>query len=446
MLCSRCGALIENKSARFCPVCGYKLNSYSTPVHGGYVPSVGSTSYPQHIYQTTNPKKNNSTKIAVVIIVLVLFIGIGISVSAFGDDHPERTEIQKITDDTYFEVSKDFLEEKNILSVALYSDDRIAFTLNPDLASNYSTYSWALYDHDHIASTSTTFFIPYSGDTITKAEPVLYLLSQKPGVYDVAVDCSTPSGQHTTYSGTVTYYGIVSQTYNWTYDGVDYSINLSFDYKDYLDYKNMNANGRSVSDYSKVVSFIKYDDPAIKDLTASLRNAYGTNKATTDQDYASFILAFVQWCFEYPPHTSIMGSDKYQYGMEEYFAYPLETIFYGMGDCEDTSILAAALFKAAGFDAGVVVLPGHAVATVGLNVYDSGYTPEELEKKKYEILYKTINDVTYYGCETTIDNHTFWGIGIVDGHPVDDQGRNSATGHQYSWYIGKMGYDFYIVS
>ncbi|MCL2333767.1 hypothetical protein [Candidatus Methanoplasma termitum] len=410
------------------------MNSYSMPVHKGYVPSVEPYVYSQPVYQQTAPtKKGNSKKVVTVAIVIALFVGVVVvGLAGSSENAPEKTETQQINPYSYFKVSNDFLEERNTLSVALATDNRIAFTLSPDQASKYVSYTWTLYDRDHLASTSAYVFSQYTGDTIKKTEPVLYYLSQKPGVYDIKVDCLTSSGQRTTYSGTVTYIGTVIKDYNWTYNGASYSIRLSFDYKEYLDYKNMNINGRNVTNYNKTVSFVTYNDPVIKDLERSLRNAYGVNKAAADGNYASFILAFVQICFGYPSYSTFMSAEKYQYGVEEYFAYPLETIIYGMGDCEDTSILAAALFKAAGFNAGVVVLPGHAVAAVGLD----SYSPGNYSSYSDEVLSKTVDNVTYYGCETTVD--VFQKIGLIS--------NTGSGGHPYSWYIGKDSYDFYIVT
>jgi hypothetical protein len=61
-----------------------------------------------------------------------------------------------------------------------------------------------------------------------------------------------------------------------------------------------------------------------------------------------FILAFVQ------------GAMKYQSEESEYPRYPVESLVDGEGDCEDYSILGAALLKSMGYDVALLILPGHA--------------------------------------------------------------------------------------
>lgn len=68
----------------------------------------------------------------------------------------------------------------------------------------------------------------------------------------------------------------------------------------------------------------------------------------------------------------------YQYdvdttGEEEYPRYPIETLYERQGDCEDTSILMAALLKAYGYEVGFIHLPGHlAVALRTSDDYSDG--------------------------------------------------------------------------
>lgn len=75
--------------------------------------------------------------------------------------------------------------------------------------------------------------------------------------------------------------------------------------------------------------------------------------------------------------------------LEEYWKYPLETLYDRAGDCEDTSILLAVLYKATGY-AVFVLLPGHAVKAVVLPSDTVGY-------------YYSVNFKNYYFCETTAE-------------------------------------------
>ena len=374
-----------------------------------------------------------------MVLVFVVFIGT-VALTNDDDQTPQKIDVVTNTDGSYFELGGDFLIESDILSVSLTSDGRMAFSLSNDVSSQYNYYSWSLTDENHTAYTTLSNgsgYVQYTGDSIAKTDLIMYYISQMPGEYKISVKCYIDNnGQHiykTTYSGSVTYVGEITEKYTWKYLGKTYNAQVSFNFADYLHYKNLNKNSRAVTTYSKVVSFITYSDPTVIELANALKKAYGGNN-TAGQDFASFILAFVQICFDYPPYIDTLSADMYQYGQDEYFAYPLEAIYYGMGDCEDTSILAAALFEACGYDAGVLILPGHAMAAVGLN----SYTPEVYSHYLFEMISKTINGVTYYACETTIDPPTpFQGIGLVDS--------SGDNGKPYSSYVGHDGYGFYVI-
>ncbi|MCL1811185.1 MAG: hypothetical protein FWG41_03075 [Methanomassiliicoccaceae archaeon] len=434
MFCARCGSFIGNEYARFCPSCGSEVKGHSTQEHGQHY-AYESNSFPDAGRSTPKKKSKKWTITASIAVALVFGILLSMADIDLENDSNKRIEIQTLTEDTYFELSGDFLPERGIFSVGLTDDGSIAFTLSDEVASKYDHYSWLFFDNDHVSSTSTTRYQKYTGTTLEKDEPVLYYLSQNAGEYDVSVKCGTGSDGNynytATYSGTVSYVGTVTKEYTWKYQGEGYVASTTFSYEDYRTYRDMNPNGRHVLNYGRTASFVTYEDPAVIKLAESIREAYGSDRDTTGQDFAMFVLAFVQICFEYPPSSSTMDAEMYQYGQDEYFAYPLETIFYGMGDCEDTSILAAALFKALGYAAGVVIVPGHALAAVGLD----HYSPGTYSSRSYEVISETIDGITYYACETTVK--TPQGIGLVS--------LSGYEGKAYSEHIGKQRYGFYIV-
>lgn len=390
----------------------------------------------------THRKKNTNKAIAIclaLVLLSVAVVGVVISIDHTSDNRvQEKIETQTIDDDTYFELSGDFLPERGILSAGFNNEGQMTFTLDEDLASNYTFYSWHFYDSTQPSSELTYLYSEYTGNYVNKAEPVLYYTTPSTGSFEITVECYTGESNDyklaATYSGNVTYIDQITETYEWNYLGTNYSIDLTYSFKDFLDYSDTNTNGRSVRNYGDVRSFITYDDPLIVGLADSLLSEYGGN-AQLDQDFASYVLAFIQICFDYPPYTASglmsMSADMYLYGQDEYFAYPIETIYYGMGDCEDTSILAAAVYKALGFDAGVVIIPGHAVAAVALD----DYVPGTYSHIRFEILSKEIDGRTYYGCETTVDS--FQEIGLIT--------LSGFNGRPYSSYIDTNGYGFYVV-
>ena len=93
----------------------------------------------------------------------------------------------------------------------------------------------------------------------------------------------------------------------------------------------------------------------------------------------NFVLAFVQ---------SIPWTDDRTTGYDEFYKYATETLAEGKGDCEDTSILFAAILSGLGFQSALLNLPGHLAVGVKGN-FREGYE------------YKRYGNDKYYYCETT---------------------------------------------
>lgn len=83
----------------------------------------------------------------------------------------------------------------------------------------------------------------------------------------------------------------------------------------------------------------------------------------TNLQQAQVVACFVQEIITYQ-------SDKRQYGTVEFWATPIETVWSGYGDCEDTATLYVALALRLGLQAGFVAFDdpvmGHMGAAVGL--------------------------------------------------------------------------------
>ena len=84
--------------------------------------------------------------------------------------------------------------------------------------------------------------------------------------------------------------------------------------------------------------------------------------------------------------------DSVYMGYEEYWKFPLETLYDHGGDCEDTSILLASLTEAMGYDASLLLFPGH-MAT-GIHI-DGDYPDLD------GFYLRSDPDTVYYYCETT---------------------------------------------
>lgn len=232
----------------------------------------------------------------------------------------------------------------------------------------------------------------------------------RPGHYDFGVASTGSSAE-----GGFTLYGTVKDTFEWRYDGTLHSVSVSYEYSEYEAASDTIVFQTSGSPEARIDRLTAPSD-TVSQLESGLRSEYlrvhGADAPVDDQDYADFILAFVQVCFDYE-----LDSDLY--GYEEYWAFPIETLYLRCGDCEDTAILCAALYDAAGFDAGVFLVPGHALTAISLDSYDE--PPYWGQSVGYQIFSYNFDCRTYLGCETTFDEHVPVGV-ISRDYTVSEDG------------------------
>lgn len=191
-------------------------------------------------------------------------------------------------------------------------------------------------------------------------------------------------------------------TYTWEYLGGDFSFDIPISQAAYSYYSTLNPYARTML-YSDCIDYVEdtylVADKVLATLKVLYKEAFGTDPVA-DQKYADFILAYVQGAFAY-------ALDLSQYGQEEYFAYPVETLYSKKGDCEDTSVLCAMLYKLAGFRTAILIVPEHAMVGVALSEYS------EPNLDGGEILKAISNGLTYYAGETTVDS--FQPVGLSYG-------------------------------
>lgn len=127
---------------------------------------------------------------------------------------------------------------------------------------------------------------------------------------------------------------------------------------------------RNLGRYMGVENLPKYineenNQKVIQNIVVALRDV-AEDLHYNDAAVAREIAKFVQDCIEYQYDSDTTGEDEYP-------RYPIETIYERQGDCEDTSILMAALLKEWGYEVGFLHLPGHiAVALRTADDYSSG--------------------------------------------------------------------------
>ena len=182
--------------------------------------------------------------------------------------------------------------------------------------------------------------------------------------------------------------------HTWTFGGVTYTIRLDMLYSDVFWYTYSDPYGNirlSLTDPAYVSNYHTVDDGTLLELMRML-SAYGSGMDRTE--FARFVLSFVQ--------TMPYVTDEDSVGEREYWKYPLETLWDGGGDCEDSTILYDTLMLMAGYDVAFVLFQDHAMSAVSVDVNGHSLTRD---------------GIVYVFCETT----TVSEIGLTSkGHTEDD--------------------------
>lgn len=204
--------------------------------------------------------------------------------------------------------------------------------------------------------------------------------------------------------------GTFTRTYSWRFggDSTDYytsqyihSFTVTYDYVDYWNgyYKStklLSISDTSIRDYLTyqwVYEFSK-DNEMITTLSEALKDSY-SDADLNGQDFAQYILAFGQICFDYEyDYIQYYINDEQYSESVDYWAYLGQTIYSGYGDCEDTSMLLAAIFKKLGYESALLVLPNHMALAVALDEYKNAVGEDYMTVQK--------DGKSYYFCESTV--------------------------------------------
>ncbi len=156
-----------------------------------------------------------------------------------------------------------------------------------------------------------------------------------------------------------------------------------------------------------------YDDAMISRITSALEDA-ASDGGYPQEEIPYIAMMFVQSL----PYIT----DSVSEGYDEYPRYPFETLYHGGGDCEDSSILLAALLTDMGYGAALLELPGHmAVGVKG---------SEDLPGSYYEY-----SGTRYYYLETTDSG---WDVGEIPSEFEDERARITPIPYGYP----QIGLDF----
>lgn len=170
----------------------------------------------------------------------------------------------------------------------------------------------------------------------------------------------------------------VTQVYVWLYGRQTWEWTLSTPISVYAEYLDRDRMGAPIAHVNMAKD--QADDLYIDQMVQKINDAAVQKKLTFVQK-VNFVAAFVQ-SLPYTADTVVLPADDYP-------LYPLETLFKRGGDCEDTSILVAALLDALGYDAALLYLwdAQHMAVGVSLGSYTGTYY--EHEGKKYFYLETT---------------------------------------------------------
>lgn len=184
--------------------------------------------------------------------------------------------------------------------------------------------------------------------------------------------------------------------FKWEYGGSTWTYTTSIYTKSYEAYRAISRDDMGY-DYQDYVTY-KSDDEWLANLANVFKNE-GESYGLSEYEIIEMITAFVQ-TLEYV--TDEIGTDY-----EEYPKFPIETIYDGGGDCEDSSILLASLIRELDYGVAMIEFDDH----MGIGILgDDSMTG---------VYYADRNGKKYFYIETT---DTGWGIGEL---PEDLEGKTA---------------------
>ena len=169
----------------------------------------------------------------------------------------------------------------------------------------------------------------------------------------------------------------LGRRYVWNFKGKSYTILMTIDIEKYNSY-----GGKERYDIPELV---EEGRTTIGNLTREFQNVFKRDREWSKRDRVDFVLSFVQSL----PYTH----DDVTTGYDEFRRYAVETLIEGGGDCEDTTILVAAILRGLGEKTVLIFTPGHIALGVSGNFTGTSVT---------------YNGTKYYYCETT---GTGWTVG-----------------------------------
>ncbi len=144
----------------------------------------------------------------------------------------------------------------------------------------------------------------------------------------------------------------------WEFDGRTYSIGTDVPYSGIYaslhEYPNIARFNQGIQ--GQIEAFHTADDPTLQAIASELKQmGDGMDRRT----FAEFVLKFVQNV----PYITDLESR----GSDEFWKFPLETLWDGGGDCEDTTFLYGTLMGICGYRVAFVLFSDHAMSALDLS-------------------------------------------------------------------------------
>jgi tetratricopeptide (TPR) repeat protein len=169
-----------------------------------------------------------------------------------------------------------------------------------------------------------------------------------------------------------------------------------------------NRNAMTWDDDRKAASFITAKDEDIlrfaKSTASFIRNNQSRIVNRTFRTAMGMLRALDQYGLRYvidpsTPHSSFSGKEA----TVDYIQFPAQTLSFGGGDCDDLSILYAALLESVGIETAFITVPGHI-----LLAFNTGVSPRNVSNVFVNVEDIIIReDSTWVPVEVTLLNDSF---------------------------------------
>ena len=178
--------------------------------------------------------------------------------------------------------------------------------------------------------------------------------------------------------------GTLDKEYIWQFENQKYTVLMAIDEQWYNQVRNQKQKRRCDNEHFPPMVYKGAETlkKLINEFNLVIPRTWSKEKKV------NFVLAFV--------HAIHYKKDKTT-GYDEFYKYPTETLVEGIGDCEDSSILFAAILSGLGFKSALISPPGH--LAVGVKGDFRGVYLLDLDTNE-----------KYYYCETTDKG---WKLGMM---------------------------------